>query len=228
MNDTSAEIPILQRTVGEIAANLPGATGVFREYRLDFCCGGDVPLATAAERRGIDHEPLVARLSALEAGDDGEAELVEPAELIEYIMRRHHGAHREQLPELIRLALKVERVHRDHSAVPAGLTDALECLRTGLEHMNRQEEVAFPVLQQADPEAPLSAMAELRREHQRLGTCLHRIEEVTGGFRLPDGACRSWQALYTGTTRLVNDVMEHVHLEANVLLPRLEPAEGPA
>ena len=33
------------RTIGEIAATLPGATAIFRRHKLDFCCGGGIPLA---------------------------------------------------------------------------------------------------------------------------------------------------------------------------------------
>jgi regulator of cell morphogenesis and NO signaling len=39
---------------------------------------------------------------------------------------------------------------------------------------------------------------------------------------LPEGACRSWQALYTGSAKLANDLIEHIHLENNVLFPRYE------
>ena len=41
------------------------------------------------------------------------------------------------------------------------------------------------------------------------------------GFELPEGACGSWQALYTGVEKLVTDLTEHIHLENNVLFPRI-------
>ena len=41
-----------QRQVADIAANLPGATQIFRNHKIDFCCGGHVPLAEAVAARG--------------------------------------------------------------------------------------------------------------------------------------------------------------------------------
>ena len=36
----------------------------------------------------------------------------------------------------------------------------------------------------------------------------------------PADACTSWHALYAGTRKLVDDVMQHIHLENNVLFPQ--------
>src|SRR3546814_14355207 len=58
------------RTVGEIAATVPGATGVFRKFKVDFCCGGDVTLAEAARQRGLRVSALEEALHALEGPDE--------------------------------------------------------------------------------------------------------------------------------------------------------------
>ena len=42
------------RSLGDIAASLPGATAVFRRHKLDFCCGGSQSLEHAARHRDID------------------------------------------------------------------------------------------------------------------------------------------------------------------------------
>ena len=39
-------------TQAGLAVAQPGATAVFRRHKLDFCCGGHVPLATAAAADG--------------------------------------------------------------------------------------------------------------------------------------------------------------------------------
>ena len=39
------------RSLGDIAASLPGATAVFRRHKLDFCCGGSQSLEHAARHR---------------------------------------------------------------------------------------------------------------------------------------------------------------------------------
>jgi regulator of cell morphogenesis and NO signaling len=70
------------------------------------------------------------------------------------------------------------------------------------------------------------AIDELRHEHDGQGAQLRRLESLTDDFTLPEGACRSWQALYVGTAQLAEDLMEHIHLENNVLFPRFVAAES--
>ena len=53
-----------QRQVADIAANLPGATQVFRNHKIDFCCGGKVPLAEAVAARGESLAAIETELAA--------------------------------------------------------------------------------------------------------------------------------------------------------------------
>ena len=57
-----------QRQVADIAATLPGATQVFRKHKIDFCCGGKVPLAEAVAAQGEPLSQIEAELAALETG----------------------------------------------------------------------------------------------------------------------------------------------------------------
>jgi regulator of cell morphogenesis and NO signaling len=41
--------------------------------------------------------------------------------------------------------------------------------------------------------------------------------DVTNGITLPRGACTTWRALYLGLGAFREDLMEHIHLENNVL-----------
>jgi regulator of cell morphogenesis and NO signaling len=47
---------------------------------------------------------------------------------------------------------------------------------------------------------------------------------TTRGLTLPEGACRSWTALYTGLAKFSQDLVAHMHLENDVLFPRFETA----
>jgi len=37
-------IALTEQTLGNLACLIPGATRVFRQYKLDFCCGGNTSL----------------------------------------------------------------------------------------------------------------------------------------------------------------------------------------
>jgi regulator of cell morphogenesis and NO signaling len=213
------------RPVGEIAATLPGATGIFRKFKLDFCCGGDAILADAVRERGLDVEAVEAALTALGPGKPAPAPEATGA-LIDHILTRFHDVHRRELPELIRLARKVEAVHARHSEAPRGIADTLDAIYTELErHMQTEEAELFPVMRKGDPGQDLR-VAQMRNDHDWLGELLRRLESLAKGFVLPEGACRSWEALYAGAAKLVDDVMEHIHLENNVLFPRFERREA--
>lgn len=229
MTISTAQPALQNRTVGDIATTLPGATAVFRKLKIDFCCNGDLTLDEAANRRGVDLAELEGRLGALstEAKTDAEPTAMESGELIDYIKTCYHEAHRRVLPELIKLSRKVEAVHRDSPDVPAGLADVLQRLENELElHMSREEATLFPAMREAGMNNLAAAIGDLRHEHDDQGAALRRMESLTDDFTLPEGACRSWQALYVGAAQLADDLMEHIHLENNVLFPRFAAPEG--
>lgn len=227
----TAETPaaaLRERTVGDIAATLPGATAIFRRHKIDFCCNGDLALDEAAHRRGVDPEGLVQALASLGAGPAATtaAAAMLSGELIDHIQTIYHEGHRQALPELIVLSRKVEAVHREHPLVPAGLSDTLRQMHGELEqHMARKEADLFPAMRRQADGALDAAIGDLRHEHDDQGTLLRRIESLTDDFTPPEGACRSWQALYLGTAQLAEDLMEHIHLENNILFPRFTTPE---
>jgi regulator of cell morphogenesis and NO signaling len=222
----STENPLRDRTIGEIAATLPGATAVFRKFKLDFCCGGDAILAEAVRKRGVDIAAVEEALVALDPSKSIPAPEATGA-LIDHIVSRYHEAHRRELPELIRLARKVEAVHAGHPEVPRGLADTIQAIQGELEeHMQTEETALFPSMRQQDDAGSTRPITQMRHDHDRHGEHLRRLEAIANSFVLPDGACRSWEALYVGTAKLVDDVMEHIHLENNVLFPRFEDHEA--
>lgn len=224
MTHTETMEPISQRNVGEIAANMPGATSVFRRLGIDFCCHGDMRLDEAARRRGIDVALIADELSRL----DETQSLALPEDtgaLIDHILTRYHEVHRQQMPELITLSRRVEQVHAGKPGVPAGLADLLQQALGELEvHMRKEELILFPAMrrQGAGPfDGPISQM---RHDHVDHGEVLERVAELTDDFTLPEGACGTWRALYAGAAQLRDDLIEHIHIENNILFPRFENA----
>lgn len=203
----------LDLTVASIAAELPGAADLFRRSAINFCCAGNVPLRAAAERAGLSPEELLAALEAPE----------ETGPLIDHLLTRYHETHRQELAFLIPLAEKVERVHGDHPAAPAGLAAALTALRDELEgHMMNEEQLVFPMMRQGGATRITHPVAQMRREHDDAVRLLHDIEHAAHGMALPSGACGSWTALYTGLRKFTDDLVMHMHLENTVLFPRFE------
>lgn len=208
------------QTVAEIATSLPGATAVFRAHRIDYCCGGARPLAEAAAEHAVPLEQIEADLARL-APMAADA-VPEPTNaLIEHILTRYHASHRAELPELLRLASRVEERHAGHAQRPAGLHEALQELAGALEeHMAKEEQILFPLMRHGGHPMITAPISVMRGEHDEHGERLARIEALTHGLQAPEDACPTWRALYAGLRKLIDDVHDHVHLENNVLFPR--------
>ena len=220
----------IDQSLGALARSIPGATQVFHAYQLDFCCGGKQTLREAAAKQGVDGEAVAQRLAALQAsGAPSERDWCQaaPAELIEHILQRYHALHREQLPELIRLARRVEQVHGDREDCPLGLADHLAAMQQELEsHMQKEEQILFPMLARGMAPVVQGPIAVMRMEHDQHGQELARLEALTDGIRLPRAACNTWRALYLGLATLKEDLMAHIHLENNILFEGLAQGEA--
>ena len=76
--------------------------------------------------------------------------------------------------------------------------------------------------------APLAAFGsfakpieELRAEHDAVGALFKEIRTITDGYAAPDDACNSYRAMLKGLEEMELDLHEHIHLENNVLFPRV-------
>ncbi|EYD76018.1 Nitric oxide-dependent regulator DnrN or NorA [Rubellimicrobium mesophilum DSM 19309] len=149
----------------------------------------------------------------------------DPAELTRFIEARYHARHRQQLPDLAALAGKVERVHAGAEGVPAGLAEVLSRLIGEMEvHMKKEELILFPAIRQGGRAGLNAPIAAMRADHHDHGEEIAAILRLTRGLTLPQGACRSWTALYDGLGDFVSDLEEHIRLENKVLFPQFETA----
>ena len=218
----------LDQSLGQLARRIPGATRLFDQHRLDFCCAGNRTLRTAAQDAGIAAEPIADELQALQLRTDGAARDWSEAtdsELVDHILARYHAVHREQLPELIRLARRVEQVHGDREDCPHGLADHLEAMAQELDsHMRKEEMVLFPLIARGQGRMAGMPIGVMRMEHDSHGAELRRLEELTQHITPPRDACTTWRALYLGLRSFREDLMAHIHTENNILFERFAPA----
>lgn len=150
--------------------------------------------------------------------------------LIDHILERYHTVHREQLPELIRMARRVEAVHRDHPLVPTGLAALLEEAEQDLlSHMMKEETILFPMLKTGGNPFVSQPIGVMRAEHIQHGAMLEKLMAVCNNASPPQGACNTWRALYAGIAQLHDDLINHIHLENNVLFNQFDaPTPTPA
>lgn len=212
---------LAERSLGELATALPGATAILRKEKLDYCCGGAKTLREAAAAKSLDLAELTAALETLAVTAPPVAEAADSPVLIDQIVSRYHETHKRELPELIRLATRVEAVHRERPDVPAGLADLLERILGELtEHMHKEEFILFPLMRNGGHPAIGGPIAVMLGEHEDHGAHLRALETLTGDFVAPEGACNTWRALYLGLRKFADDLVDHISTENNILFPR--------
>ena len=220
--------PLLDRTVGELVAERPGRSRVFQNFGIDFCCQGARTLREACEGKNVSSDSVVEQLEAelqdKAAPNENPAELPIP-ELVDYIVKTHHGFLWRELPRLHAMSARVAQVHGGHTP---SLVEVFEVF-SGLEgemvsHMKKEEEILFPtVVAMSRNEAPPVPLDDpiscMMHEHESSGQALERLRELTHGFRPPPEACNTYRALFSGLHDLEEDLHRHIHLENAVLFP---------
>ena len=150
-------------------------------------------------------------------------ELLVVEDLLALLAALHAEAHGHDLPGLIALARKVERVHMDAPDAPLGLADALEKIALDLDmHIQMEEAVLFPAMLGNIDTAIAHPIALMRREHADYAAELDALQALANDFVVPAGACGSWRRLYRDAESLCASLRERIRLENDVLFPRFE------
>lgn len=216
-------------TLAQIAIDNPAAPGVFLRHGLDFCCHGQRPLAEACTEKGIDPRTVIAEIERnTPAPPEKGSWAVRPLpEIVEFILERYHAAHRRDVPDLILLAAKVEQVHAEKASCPRGLTRHLQDIQEAMEsHMAKEERILFPLISAGRGAMAVMPIKVMMAEHEDHGQSLRRTRELTADLVPPPEACTTWRALYAGLAKLEAELMEHIHLENNILFPRALNGDG--
>ncbi len=228
-----------QTTVGEIAAISAAATSVLEKYGIDYCCAGKRPFDDVCREKGLVAAAVkneIANAAAAlpkQARDWSAASL---RELIRHIVGTHHEYLKLELPRVGQRLRKVVQAHGEKD--PVALRE-LETVYEGLSeemtlHMHKEEMMLFPAIERYEaaaqgssllPPAPFGSIANpiavMEAEHDSAGSALGRIRELTVDFQAPPYACSTYHALLDGLKALEEDLHTHIHLENNILFPRV-------
>lgn len=226
-------------TIGEMAAIDYKKAEIFQRFGINYCCAGEKSLKEACKEAGISEEILeeftleAARRKGKEIYD---FERWDPDFLADYIVNTHHSYLKDNMPLIHGMALNVAK--QDGAANPAihQLTDHLEYFFSDLhDHMIEEEERLFPLIRKitANSKKHMSglnpALASLdemtnkmMREHKLIGENLKFIKKLTNHYKLPADTCNSCTFLYAKLIEFETDLMQHIHLENNILFPKVK------
>jgi regulator of cell morphogenesis and NO signaling len=227
------------KTVSEIAAESLAAVKLFERHGIDYCCGGRRPLSDVCAEQGLDFEAIEGELRvAMEAaqGNERDWNTVPLGELIDHIVGRHHEFLRREMPGIEARLEKVYRVYNQrYGETFPGLPEVYAGLRDEiLSHLAKEEQMLFPAIKSSEqaslagdplPPSPFGTVANpirmMEMEHEEAGRALTKIREITNDYEVPDYACVTYRALMSGFQELEQDLHMHIHLENNILFPRV-------
>lgn len=219
--------------VKDIVNEVPKTADVFKKNRIDFCCGGNIPLSLAVSQNHLNMDSLIEELKNVceKSGSvDTDLEVWTNSDsntIIDHIIARYHRTTEEELTMLSPYVTKVSRVHGDNHPELLKVYELFyEFKKEMLEHQAKEEVVVFPLIKQiADNtvenlDEAIAMIVELEKEHDHVGDILREIRTITSDFALPFDACGTYNLVYKRLEALEGLTFMHVHLENNILFPR--------
>jgi regulator of cell morphogenesis and NO signaling len=230
-------------TVSELVRADYRAAEVFKKWGVNYCCGGNLPLEQVCTLQGLDQAAIeadlaqAARQRSLSSSIDFNGWPL--PFLVDYIGHVHHGYVRHAGNHLLQHLDSFVNGHLKKYPYLVEVREAYSNLfHLVLEHTEDEDARVFPYLRQLcraheNKETygklfvrtlgqPLDAVP---RAHSRITAALQELRRLTDGYRFADAACTNHQVIYHKLREFDDDLVQHKHLENNVLFPRVELLE---
>lgn len=227
-----------EKTIAEIVSENFKTAEVFKRNGIDFCCGGKKPLKQVCEEKGLNEEILVQELNDVMTSNE-----IQPEDdyanwnlnvLVEHIVNKHHKYVLDNLGLISEFAVKVSRVHGDHSPETIKIAELWHTLSEELNfHLRKEEQILFPYVTQmlaVEEENKLlgvpgfqtvqNPIRAMEFEHDNAGDIIKEIQHLSNNFTPPEWACNTYKVLYFKLQEFQNDLFNHIHLENNILFPK--------
>lgn len=223
--------------VRDVALSLPQATRVLEKLKIDYCCGGDQHLGEACAAAGVELTKLEQMLEEADKNVTSTAtdfQQMTLAELIAYILDKHHVFTKNEMARLELLSAKVVAAHGANHPELLSIRNLLRQLFDDLtQHMFKEERILFPFVvefeqsvqqQRPAPKAPFGTVNNpihmMMTEHDAAGEFLRELRKLSSDYSVPSDACISYQTLYQALEAFEQDLHQHIHLENNILFPK--------
>lgn len=226
-------------TVADIVNSDYRTADVFRNYGIEYCCGGKYPLHIACQASGADEQKVIKELEEA-VRETNTSNTLNFADwhidfLTDYIVNIHHQYLRKALPRLQDYVDRFAEGHRNKYTYMDALQQSVRQLnRNFIPHLRHEEEIIFPYIRQIghayynnEPYATLlvrtlrkPVQEIMENEHDTTSGILRRMRSLTGNYIPPQNACLSHKVTFAKLREVDNDLSQHIHLENNILFPK--------
>ncbi len=227
------QIDFTTATMVDVVLLFPNAIHVLDQNDLDYCCQGKHSFYEACLNAGLQPEtiwsemqlanqtPVIHRMKF----ENWNAQL-----LIDFILQHHHAYVREAIPRLQELIDKVCEVHGTDSPYLLEIRDTFfELAEELLNHLPKEEEILFPAIRKilATGDSSVSTFVQapvrvMEHEHDQAGVLVKKLRALTNHYTPPATACPTFQMTYKLLQEFDQDLIQHIHLENNLLFPKVK------
>lgn len=219
--------------IGNIAAQFPKSMEIFKDYNIDFCCGGNRSLIEVIKEENLNETEIMNKLEEAYNGainirsEDIDFNKLSYSDLIDHIVNVHHAYLQRELPRIGELTAKILRVHGERHSELSQVHRLFSNLRIELEqHTIKEETVEFPRIKEYEKtqskellDKIVTGIKNLEDEHEGAGDILKELRKITNGFVAPEDGCNTYRLTYDKLKELESETFEHIHLENNILFP---------
>jgi regulator of cell morphogenesis and NO signaling len=231
-------LELFTTTVSEIVRSDYRTAEVFKQYGINYCCGGQVSLAEACMIKGIDYKTVEERLCNATRNIYVNNALQfynwKTDFLIDYIINVHHAYLEATIPALKSVMLSFIDGHKKKFPELDKILIAFTGLTSILLLQNKhEEEVTFPYIKQLDNthrrkevygnlfvRTLRKPLGNFEKENNTIRKLLEELQLVANGYQFPSNACTNHQVIYHRLKEFHGDLVQHKHLENNILYPK--------
>lgn len=227
------------QTVSDIVRKDYRTADVFKKWGVNYCCGGNLPLDQVCLTLNLDQEKIETELKSATQNvqlpnalsfDEWPFDF-----LVDYIVHVHHGYVKIAGPKLNQLLTQFVEGHKTKYPYLVDVQYSFDRLLTDLtEHLAKEEQVIFPYIKQVNNsfihqasygalfvrtlQKSLTHVIEV--EHQNIANLLTALRSATNNYTFNEKACTNHQVIYHKLKEFDADIMQHKHLENNILFPK--------
>ena len=231
----------LTTPVAQIVTEQHRAADVFRQLGINYCCSGNIPLQEVCTHKGLRTSEVLDQLAAV-----CRPVLLPPNTaynkwslhfLADYIIHIHHGFLKTTLPQLEASLQRFAAGHVKKWPQGGQIVQSFQQLHQIAQvQMLHEESSLFPYIKQMERaqqgnEAYGRLLVKTLRKplHEEnnaaLETALMALRELTTHYTVGAKACTNHTVLFRQLQELDDDLVQHKHLENNILFPRAAAIE---
>lgn len=226
------------KTVADIVRSDYRTADVFNKYGIGYCDDTRESLLETCTSKNLDYNSILAELAeatkTITISNSLHFSEWKAGFLIDYITNVHHAYMHMAIPSIEGFLVSFINTHKKKLPEINRILFLFRELSVLLmTHSRHEEEIIFPYIRQIENtflrketygnlfvrtlRKPLS---NIEKEHEVVMSILREIQSLSNNYTCPSNGCADQSAIYHKLNEFHVDMVQHTHLEDDILYPR--------